>query len=100
MCPVSECSKQLRVPSVEAIYFCVSSQWRLYTFVCPVIGGSISLCVQTLDSMHLRSRQLRLYTFVCPVSGGSIRLCVQSMEATIRLCVQALGSIRFCVNEV
>ena len=58
----------------------MSSQWRLYTFVCAVSGGSICLRVPSLDARYVCvSSHWRLKTFVCPFSVGSIGLFVQSV---------------------
>ena len=90
--------------AMEALYVCVSSQFRVYMFVCPLSWGSIRLCVQPWRlytfaipvscwgsiCLHVQlvealyvcvSSHWRLYTFVCPVIGGSTRLCVESVMA-------------------
>ena len=50
---------------MAALYVCLSGQLRLYTFVCPVSGGS----------KRFRVQSLRLITFVCAVMEAIYFVC-------------------------
>ena len=69
--------------ATEALYFCVPSfvfsQWRLYTFVCPVSSSSTRLRVPSVgaQSVCVSVQSWRLYTFVS-TAMEALYVCVSN----------------------
>ena len=91
MCPVSGGSLRFRVQSLEAHYVCMSSQRKLYTFVCTAMEV-LYICVSSERKLYtflftvysLRLKPVEALFFVCPV-----------MESLYVVCLVCGGSITF-----